>query len=63
VPRQVGELAQCGFLERCPYARAACAEDAVALCDAGGGHLMRCVLRADGSGRDPHAWLRDGEAS
>ena len=35
----------------------------IALRDAGDGHLMRCVLPADGSGRDPEAWTRQSEAS
>ena len=63
VPRQTGDLTRCGFLERCPYAHAPCAEGPIALRDAGDGHLMRCVLPADGSGRDPEAWTRQSEAS
>ncbi len=62
VPRQTGQLAQCGFIDRCPYAHATCAEGPIALREAGGGHLMRCVLPKDGSGRDPQAWIRDTEA-
>ncbi|WP_370192912.1 MULTISPECIES: ABC transporter ATP-binding protein [Aurantimonas] len=63
VPRQTGDLTRCGFLERCPYAHAPCAEGPIALRDAGDGHLMRCVLPTDGSGRDPEAWTRQSEAS
>jgi len=60
VPRQVGELTRCGFLDRCPYAHAACAAGPVAMRDAGG-HGMRCVLPTDGSGRRADAWVRADE--
>ncbi|UOM34392.1 ABC transporter ATP-binding protein [Acuticoccus sp. I52.16.1] len=62
VPRQTGELTQCGFLDRCPYSRAACAAGPVAMRDSGR-QTMRCVLPADGSGRDPDAWVRAKELS
>ena len=62
VPRQTGDRTRCGFLERCPYARPACADRPVPLRDTGGGHMMRCILPPDGSGRDPGAWTRQSEA-
>ncbi|WP_226581403.1 ABC transporter ATP-binding protein [Acuticoccus sediminis] len=62
VPRQVGDLTQCGFYGRCPYAHAACATGPVAMREAEG-RQMRCVLPLDGSGRDPSAWVRATEAS
>ncbi|WP_231755356.1 ABC transporter ATP-binding protein [Bordetella sp. N] len=68
VPRQTGELTRCGFMERCPYANAACAAGPVALRVAavdGAGrqaphvdHTVRCVLPLDGSGRAADAWQR-----
>jgi len=62
VPKQVGELVACGFVERCPYAREACRAGAVSLRDAADGRLMRCILPVDGSGRDPAVWfLPEGE--
>ena len=61
VPRQTGERTRCGFIDRCPYATASCAAGPIALQDAGDGHLMRCILPAEG-GRDPNAWVREPEA-
>jgi peptide/nickel transport system ATP-binding protein len=43
VPSVVGELSGCRFLERCPYAHAACEND-VFLADVGTKHAYRCVL-------------------
>jgi peptide/nickel transport system ATP-binding protein len=63
VPRQLGELDRCVFVDRCPYAHDRCAAGPIALRDAGDSHLMRCVLPADGSGRDPAAWTRELAAS
>ncbi len=51
VPRQMGELGRCGFIERCSYASAACAAAPVALRATGAAREVRCVLPADGSGR------------
>ena len=67
VPRQVGELTRCGFLERCPYAHAPCGAGPIALREAdvsdGDDRMMRCVLPADGTGRSPEAWVRDVEGA
>ncbi len=57
VPRQSGELVECGFIQRCPYAFDACRAP-VPLRPAGDGRLFRCVLSPDGSGRDTGAWAR-----
>ena len=62
VPRQSGERTSCGFVDRCPYASAGCSAGPVGLNDAGGGHLIRCILPA-GSSRDPNAWVRKAEAA
>jgi peptide/nickel transport system ATP-binding protein len=56
VPRPVGELAQCGFVDRCPYAHAPCRAGPIALREAGDRRAMRCVLPLDGSGRRPDVW-------
>jgi peptide/nickel transport system ATP-binding protein len=58
VPRQIGELTQCGFIERCPYATARSAVGPIPLREAPDGRLVRCILPLDGSGRDPSAWTR-----
>jgi peptide/nickel transport system ATP-binding protein len=60
VPRATGALVRCGFRDRCPYAHDACASP-VPLAPALDGRLVRCVLPADGSGRDPFAWTRLAE--
>jgi peptide/nickel transport system ATP-binding protein len=62
VPRQAGELARCGFLERCPYANNRSAAGPIPLRAAPDGRLVRCVLPLDGSGREPSAWTRLSEA-
>jgi peptide/nickel transport system ATP-binding protein len=56
VPRPASALSRCGFLDRCPYAQAACARP-VSLVPAPDGRLVRCVLPAD-LARDPGAWTR-----
>jgi peptide/nickel transport system ATP-binding protein len=56
VPRPVGVLTQCGFVDCCPYAHRPCRAGPVALREAGSGRAMRCVLPLDGSGRDPQVW-------
>jgi peptide/nickel transport system ATP-binding protein len=61
VPRPAGALTRCGFLDRCPYAHGACAASPVPLTSAFDGRSVRCVLPADGSGRDPTAWTRLAE--
>jgi peptide/nickel transport system ATP-binding protein len=61
VPRPAGALVRCGFLDRCPYAHAACAAAPVPLAPAFDGRSVRCVLPSDGSGRDPAAWTRLAE--
>jgi peptide/nickel transport system ATP-binding protein len=58
VPRQIGELTQCGFIERCPYATGRSAVGPIPLREAPDGRLVRCVLPLDGGGRDPSAWTR-----
>ncbi|WP_340110237.1 ABC transporter ATP-binding protein [Pikeienuella sp. HZG-20] len=58
VPRQEGELAACGFIDRCPYAEPRCAAAPVPLRDVGGGRKMRCVLPDDPATRDPEVWIR-----
>jgi peptide/nickel transport system ATP-binding protein len=60
VPRATGTLARCGFLDRCPYAHDRCASP-IPLAPVLGERLVRCVLPADGSGRDPGAWTRLAE--
>jgi peptide/nickel transport system ATP-binding protein len=60
VPRPVGVLARCGFLDRCPYAHDRCASP-IPLAPAFDGRFVRCVLPADGSGREPGAWTRLAE--
>ncbi|MEB8386578.1 ABC transporter ATP-binding protein [Rhodobacteraceae bacterium KMM 6894] len=62
VPRQVGELHACGFVDRCPYASDICRAGPIAMRDAGGGRQMRCVLSVDGSGRDPAVWVMPDSA-
>lgn len=61
VPRQVGELKTCGFVDRCPYAADACRAGPISLREAGDGRVMRCVMPVDGSGRDPAVWLLPDE--
>lgn len=63
VPRQVGALEACGFVDRCPYAASACRAGPVAMRDAGEGRDIRCILPADGSGRDPAVWLLPDDAA
>jgi peptide/nickel transport system ATP-binding protein len=62
VPRPAGMLARCGFLGRCPYAHAPCAASPIPLAPAFDGREIRCVLPADGNGRDPKAWTRLAES-
>jgi peptide/nickel transport system ATP-binding protein len=57
VPRPAGALARCGFLDRCPYAHDACA-NSIPLTPAFDGREVRCILPADGSGREPARWTR-----
>jgi peptide/nickel transport system ATP-binding protein len=61
VPRATGALVRCGFLDRCPYAHDACAASPIPLAPALDGRHVRCVLPADGSGRDSQAWTRLAE--
>jgi peptide/nickel transport system ATP-binding protein len=61
VPRQIGELTRCNFMDRCPYASASCATGPVALRACGDGHLVRCILLP--SERDASAWTRLRDAS
>jgi peptide/nickel transport system ATP-binding protein len=60
VPRPIGALVRCGFLDRCPYAHDSCASP-IPLAAALDERHVRCVLPADGSGRDPVAWTRLAE--
>jgi peptide/nickel transport system ATP-binding protein len=57
VPRALGALVHCGFLDRCPYAHDRCTSP-IPLAPAFDGRLVRCVLPTDGSGRDGGAWTR-----
>jgi peptide/nickel transport system ATP-binding protein len=61
VPRPASALVRCGFLDRCPYAHQPCAASPIPLVPAFDGRLVRCVLPADGSGRDGKAWTRLAE--
>jgi peptide/nickel transport system ATP-binding protein len=58
VPRQTGELTQCSFVERCPYARERCRQGPIALATARDGLQYRCILPDEGRARDAAAWER-----
>jgi peptide/nickel transport system ATP-binding protein len=61
VPRQIGALTSCGFVERCPYAFERCRQAPVALVPFGDGRLYRCVLPAMAP-RDARVWQRVSES-
>jgi peptide/nickel transport system ATP-binding protein len=65
VPPPVGVPDACAFAPRCPYATAACRAAPVELAPVNATHALRCLLPADGSGRDPDVWnrLQPAEAS
>ncbi|MBK0328010.1 ABC transporter ATP-binding protein [Rhodobacteraceae bacterium F11138] len=63
VPRQVGELSACGFVDRCPYATDICHAKSIPMRDADNARLMRCILPTDGSARDPAVWVLPDETT
>ena len=65
VPPPVGVPDACAFAPRCPYAMDACRAAPVPLRQADDTRRVRCVLPADGTGRDPDVWnrLQPAEAS
>ncbi len=61
VPRQFGELSQCGFVDRCPYAFNACRQGPVDLRDAEDSRQVRCLLPLTREARDPAVWTHVAE--
>jgi peptide/nickel transport system ATP-binding protein len=61
VPRQIGDLTSCGFVERCPYAMERCRQAPVDLVSSPDGRAYRCVLPAH-EVRDRSVWSRLPEA-
>ena len=62
VPRQIGALTRCGFVERCPYSMARCRQAPVDLVGFGDGRKYRCVLPAMAA-RDRSVWQRVPETA
>jgi peptide/nickel transport system ATP-binding protein len=62
VPRPVGELAACGFVNRCPYAFEKCHAAPVGLHPVNGTRDYRCLLPPAAAARDRSVWQLQAEA-
>ncbi|WP_306224541.1 ABC transporter ATP-binding protein [Bosea beijingensis] len=63
VPRQKGELARCGFLERCPYANSECAAKPILLRSFAPRRKARCLRSEEIQASDGSVWLGQAEAA